>query len=135
MKADDAKSLKAEPFTETFREFMERLRAAGELIDIRQPVDIRHIATLVDQAQTALHFHDVIGYAMPVVSGLIRTRERAIMSLGCTAYGEIEEKLQHGIDRPVPPRYVETAAQKQVIQTGDEVDLFSLPVPMSSIYD
>src|SRR4051812_11365887 len=30
MKADAAKSLKAQPFTETFREFMERLRAAGE---------------------------------------------------------------------------------------------------------
>ena len=120
---------------ETFRGFLERLRAAGELIDIRQPVDIRHIATLVDQAETALHFHDVIGYDMPVVSGLIRTRERAILSMGCATYGEIEEKLQRGIDRPVPPKYVETAAHKQVIQTGDDVDLFRLPVPMSSVYD
>jgi len=120
---------------ETFRGFLDRLRTAGELVDIRQPVDIRHIATLVYQAETALHFHDVIGYGMPVVSGLIRTRERAIMSMGCTSYGEIEEKLQRGIDRPVAPKYVETASHKEVIQAGDEVDLFSLPVPMSSIYD
>jgi UbiD family decarboxylase len=105
------------------------------LVDLHQAVDIRHIATLVDQAKTALYFHKVIGYDMPVVSGLIRTRERAIMSMGCTSYGEIEEKLQRGIDRPVPPKYVETAPHKQVIQTGDEVDLFRLPVPMSSIYD
>ena len=34
-------------------------------IDLRQPVDIRHIATLVDQAKTALLFHNVIGYSMP----------------------------------------------------------------------
>jgi 2,5-furandicarboxylate decarboxylase 1 len=85
---------------ETFRGFLDRLRAAGELVDIRQPVDIRHVATLVDQAETALHFHDVIGYGMPIVSGLIRTRERAIMSMGCATYGEIEEKLQRGIDHP-----------------------------------
>ena len=57
------------------------------------------------------------------------------MSMGCASYGEIEEKLQRGIDHPIPPSYVETAAHKQVIQTGDEVDLFRLPVPMSSIYD
>jgi 2,5-furandicarboxylate decarboxylase 1 len=120
---------------ETFREFLERLRGAGELVDLRQPVDSRHIATLVDQSDKALLFHDVIGYDMPVVSGIIRTRERAIMSMGCTQYGEIEERLRHGIDHPIPPRLVETARHKEVIRTGNEVDLFKLPIPMSSIYD
>ena len=52
---------------EDFRGFLERLRAEKELTYIRQPVDIRHIATLVDQSDTALYFHDVIGYGMPVV--------------------------------------------------------------------
>ena len=120
---------------ETFRQFLDRLRGAGELVDIRQPVDIRHIATLVDQSDKALLFHDVIGYAMPVVSGIIRTRERAVMSMACETYPEIEQKLQRGLDHPIPPRYVETAAHKQIVQTGDEVDLFNLPVPMSSVYD
>src|SRR5688500_16074732 len=100
---------------ETFRAFLERLRSTKELVDIRQSVDIRHIATLVDQADKALLFHDVNGYDMPVVSGIIRTRERAIMSMGCESYPEIEQKLQRGIDQPIPPRYVETAAHKQVI--------------------
>jgi 2,5-furandicarboxylate decarboxylase 1 len=95
-------------------------------------VDIRHIATLVDQAETALHFHDVIGYDMPVVSGLIRTRERAIVSMGCATYGEIEEKLQRGIDRRCRRNTWRTAPHKQVMQTGTTVDLFRLPVPMSS---
>src|SRR5207302_1795521 len=45
MKADDHNALKREPFTERFREFIERLRGAGELVDLRQPVDLRHIAT------------------------------------------------------------------------------------------
>ena len=132
---DTAPRRGASAANETFREFLERLRAAKELVDIRQPVDIRHVATLVDQSDKALVFHDVIGYAMPIVSGIIRTRERAIMSIGCETYPEIEQKLQRGIDHPLSPRYVETCAHKQVIQVGEEVDLFRLPIPMSSIYD
>ncbi len=62
---------------ENFRQFLDRLRQAGELVDLHQAVDIRHIATLVDQAKTALYFHKVIGYDMPVVSGIIRSKERA----------------------------------------------------------
>src|SRR5688500_10095340 len=109
---------------ENFREFLGRLRDAKELVDVKQPVDIRHIATLVDQSDKALWFHDVIGYDMPVVSGIIRTRERTTMGMCCTEYSEIEQKLRRGIDHPVAPRYVETARHKQVILTGDDVDLF-----------
>src|SRR3954464_680491 len=119
---------------ENFREFLERLRDAKELIDLKQPVDIRHIATLVDQSDKALLFHDVIGYDMPVVSGIIRTRERSVMSMGCSTYPEIEQKLRHGIDNPIAPKSVENAKRKQVIRTGDDGDLFKLPIPMSSIY-
>jgi 2,5-furandicarboxylate decarboxylase 1 len=120
---------------ENFRQFLDRLRAAGELIDLLQPVDIRHIGTLVDQSDKAILFHNVIGYGMPVVSGIIRSRERAIMSMGCKTYGEIEQKLKHGIDHPIPPIMVNTSPAREVTMIGDEVDLFKLPIPMSSIYD
>ena len=86
---------------ENFRQFLDRLRQDGELVDLHQPVDIRHIATLVDQAKTALYFHNVIGYDMPVVSGIIRSRERATMALGCETFREIEDKLS----RPSPSRF------------------------------
>src|SRR6267142_933961 len=120
---------------ENFRQFLDRLRQAGELVDLHQPVDIRHIATLVDQAKTALFFHKVIGYDVPVVSGIIRTRERAILGMGCDTYQEIEEKLKAAIDRPIPPRHVKTSPTREITLTGDEVDLYRLPIPMSSIYD
>src|SRR6266571_5325174 len=120
---------------ENFRQFLDRLRQAGELVDLHQPVDIRHIATLVDQAKTALFFHKVIGYDMPVVSGIIRTRERAIMALGCETYREIEDKLARGISHPIPPTYVKTSPTREVVLLGDDVDLYKLPIPMSSIYD
>ena len=120
---------------ETLREFLDRLRAEGELVDIRQPVDIVHIATLVDQAEQALCFHQVIGYDIPVVSGLIRSQRRAALAMGCDAFREIEARLQHGIAHPIAPRYVANAPHKAVVQAGDEVDLFRLPVPMNSLYD
>src|SRR5438876_7882552 len=120
---------------ENFRQFLERLRQTGELVDLHQPVDIRHIATLVDQADTALYFHDVIGYHMPVVSGLIRTRERAMLALGCDTYREIEDKLAQGISRPIPPKYVKTSPSREILVTGDDVDLYKLPIPMSSVFD
>jgi 2,5-furandicarboxylate decarboxylase 1 len=120
---------------ENFRQFLDRLRQTGELVDFHQAVDIRHIATLVDQAKTALFFHNVIGYEMPVVSGIIRSRERAIMSLGCETYREIEDKLTAAIAKPIPPKYVKTSPTREVVMVGDDVDLYKLPIPMSSIYD
>lgn len=120
---------------ENFREFLDRLRREGELADIRQAVDIRHIATLVDQSGQALMFHNVIGYDIPVVSGLYRSRKRMTLAMGCSRFSEIEERLRKALDHPIASRYVETAAHKQVVLTGEDVDLFKLPIPMSSIYD
>jgi 2,5-furandicarboxylate decarboxylase 1 len=120
---------------EHFRQFLDRLRQQGELVDLHQPVDIRHIATLVDQAKTALFFHNVIGYDMPVVSGIIRSRERAMMSLGAETYREIEDRLSAAIAKPIPPKHVETSPTREVTMVGDDVDLYKLPIPMSSIYD
>jgi 2,5-furandicarboxylate decarboxylase 1 len=121
--------------TENFRGFLDRLRQEKELLDIRQAVDIRHIATLVDQSEHALLFHNVIGYDVPVVSGIIRTQKRAAMSMGCSKYSEIEARLRRGIDHPIAPHHCETAPHKRVIRLGDDVDLFRLPIPMCSIYD
>src|SRR4030095_7004543 len=94
---------------ENFRQFLDRLRQTGELVDLHQPVDIRHIATLVDQAKTALYFHKGIGYECPVWSAIIRRRERAIMAMGCETYREIEDKLTQAITHPIPPKYLKTS--------------------------
>src|SRR3984893_9347775 len=84
---------------ENFRQFLDRLRQNGELVDLHQPVDIRHIATLVDQAKTALFFHNVIGYDMPVVSGIIRSRERPMITAGVVITRDPEFGINSGIYR------------------------------------
>src|ERR1700754_1861599 len=120
---------------ENFRQFLDRLRQTGELVDLHQAVDIRHIATLVDQAKTALYFHNVIGYQVPVVSGLVRSKERATMAMGCESFGEIEHKLAAAIAKPIPPKHVQGSPTREVVLVGDDVDLYKLPIPMSSIFD
>ena len=118
---------------ETFRGFLDRLRQVGELIDFHQPIDIRHIATLVDQSDKALFFHKVIGYDIPVVSGIIRSRERAMMAMGATEYLEIENRLRSGIDKPIPPERIATSPAREIVMKGDEVDLYRLPIPIDCL--
>jgi len=120
---------------ETFRQYLERLREKGQLVDMHEPTDSRHIATLVDQSDKALLFHRVIGYDMPVVSGLIRSSERVAIGMGVERYGDIEQLLTRAIMKPIAPVYVERSAAREVTRVGDGVDLFDLPVPMSSILD
>jgi 2,5-furandicarboxylate decarboxylase 1 len=120
--------------THTFREFVDGLRHTGQLIDVKKPVDIRHIAALVDKSDKALVFHNVNGYAMPVVSGVANSRERIGFGLGCD-YAEIYKRSQHGLENPIEPVEVHSGPVREVLQTGDEVDLFELPIPMFSVHD
>src|SRR5579863_5245412 len=120
---------------ETFRGFLDRLRQVGELIDFHQPIDIRHIATLVDQSDKAIFFRNVIGYDIPVVSGIIRSQARMMMSMGAGKYLDIEERLKNGIANPIPPQRITTSPAREVVMKGEDVDLYKLPIPMSSIYD
>jgi UbiD family decarboxylase len=118
----------------SFRQLLDDLRSAGQLTEIARPVDIRHIAALVDQADTALMFKNVIGYDMPVVSGITNSRQRLAIAMGCP-FGEIEAKLRRGLDHPIAPRMVNAGPVRAVVQHGDAVDLYRLPVPLFSVHD
>ena len=117
-----------------FREYLQALRQHGELLEISRATDLRDIAALVPQSEKALLFKSVRGYSMPVVSGLLQSRGRLAIGLGVD-YGGIEKKLRQAMDRPVSPSVVKEAPVKEVILTGDRVDLFELPVPIFSLMD
>jgi len=118
----------------SFRPLLDELRKAGELIEIKKPIDIRYIATLVDQSDKALLFSNVIGYDMPVVSGITNSRARLAIAMGCE-FGEIEGKLRKGLDRPIEPQTVNSGPVREVLIQGDEVDLYKLPIPLFSVLD
>ena len=118
----------------TFRQLLDDLRTAGELLEIEKPVDIRYIATLVDQSDKALLFTNVTGYDMPVVSGVLNSRERLSVAMDCP-FGEIEARVRRGLDRPIEPATRNTGPSRETIQHGDAVDLFRLPIPLFSVLD
>lgn len=120
---------------ENFRDYLKRLEGTGDLVTIEQPVDIRYVSALVAQAKTALLFKNVSGYDMPLLSGIIGTKERATTSLGCDSYYDLGDLLKKGAANPIPPKVVESGRDRATVLTGDEVDLFKLPVPVCSVSD
>jgi len=120
--------------TYSFRDLVEKLRQQGHIEDIEKPVDIRHIAALVDKSEKALVFHNVNDYAMPVVSGIANGRERIGAAFDC-AYSEVYKRLDVGLSNPIEPETINGGPVREVVLTGEDVDLFELPVPLFSIHD
>ena len=118
----------------SFRTLIDDLGAAGELVRIEKPVDIRHIATLVDQSDKALMFTSVNGYGMPVVSGVTNSRNRLAIAAGCD-FSEIEARLRDGLDRPIAPDLVNSGPVREVVLEDEDVDLHGLPIPLFSVLD
>ncbi|MDH3442657.1 MAG: UbiD family decarboxylase, partial [Deltaproteobacteria bacterium] len=118
----------------SFRSYLADLKQADELTEITKPTDPRDIAALVAQTDKALIFKSVRGYSMPVVSGLLQSRNRLAVGMG-VAYEKIEGKLRSAMDLPIKPRRVKHAPVKEVILTKNRVNLFDLPVPIFSVMD
>ena len=118
----------------SFRDYINTLRKNDELLEINKAVDLRNVAALVAQSEKALLFKNLPGYSMPVVSGLLQSRNRIALGMG-VAYENIADKLGKAMDRPVKPKRVANAPVKEVISTGKKVNLYDLPVPVFSVMD
>src|SRR5687767_7061653 len=118
----------------SFRDYIDTLRKNDELLEIKKPVDLRNVAALVAQAEKALLFKNVAGYSMPVVSGLLQSRNRIALGMS-VAYENIADKLGNAMDKPIKPKRVANAPVKEVVLTGKKVNLYDLPVPVFSIMD
>ncbi len=118
----------------SLRDLVQTLREHDELLEISNPVDLRNVAALVQQSEKALFFTRIEGYSMPLLSGLLNSRTRIALAMG-VAYSQIERKLRAAMERPIPPEIAKTAAVKEKMIIGDEVDLFQLPVPLFSVLD
>src|SRR4249920_3733698 len=118
----------------SFRDYLAALSNNDELLEITKPVDLRNVAALVAQSEKALMFRNVNGYSMPVVSGLLQSRNRIALGMG-VPYEKIADKLRRALDNPIAPKTTNDAPVKAVIRTGKEVDLYDLPVPVFSVMD
>ena len=126
------------PFND-LREFLTFLENKDELLKTKKPVDVKfeissYIRKTSDQRGPALFFENVKNFTMPVVGGVFATRERAFLALETTSQDYVH-KFQNALDHLLPPKLVASAPCKDVIYTGDDVDLTRLPIPIFSEKD
>ena len=103
--------------TATFRSYLDALRNNRELIEITTATDARDIAALVPQAEQAILFQKVIGYSIPVASGLLQSRNRLALAMG-VPYEKIESKLRAAMEHPIAPQRVQRGPVKEVARAG-----------------
>lgn len=126
------------PFND-LREFLQFLEEHGELLKTKKPVDVKfeissYIRKTSDQRGPALFFENVKNFDMPVVGGIFATRERAFLALE-TSSQDYVHKFQNALDHLLAPKLVSNAPCKDVIYTGNDVDLTRLPIPIFSEKD
>ncbi len=120
------------------RSFAESLEANGELVRINREVDPRfELPALLEQLearQQAYIFEHVSGKSFPLIGGLLSSPRRLGLAVGQNA-GEEYSHRDHArvfaaaLQNPLPPVTVATGPVKDVVLTGDAIDLDALPVP------
>ena len=126
------------PFRD-LREFLTLLEEKGELLKTKKPVDVKfeisaYIRKTSDQRGPALLFENVKNSNMPALGGMFATRERAFLALE-TSPQDYVHKFNNALERLVPPKLVSSGPCKDVILTGNKVDLTQLPIPIFSERD
>ena len=122
------------------REFLNYLETKGELLRIREEVDPKYeIAAYIrktsDLQGPALQFENVKGSSMPVVGGLFAAQRRLHLALGVSNQEQAVKTLIESMENPIAPILAQDGPCKEVVCTGEDVDLGMLPVPTYSSKD
>jgi len=122
------------PFLD-FREFLDALRAQGELIDVDRPVALELEVAKAMRKSAAVAGPAVVfkqnGTQFPLVGGVYNSNAKALLAYGCTeeiVFDEIVTRLSTRI----PPTYVDDGPVHENVILGDDIDLSILPVPRYS---
>jgi 2,5-furandicarboxylate decarboxylase 1 len=119
------------------RGFIEVVRKAGEMHEIRRRVDpVRELGAVLracERAGKAGFFHDVAGFDVPVVGGLLSSPRLIALALGC-GLEEVTPRMAAATQQPV--KYAvqsgPAACQEVVIK---KPDLTRWPIPTHSPLD
>src|SRR5664280_582557 len=109
-----------------FREFLDALRKAGELVDVNRKVDLNSdIGKTLKQSYVhggpAFIFNDN-GTEFPLVAGVYSTRSKALLAFEATE-DTIMKKVVHGLDNPIAPKIISGPALcQEVVLTGKDID-------------
>src|SRR5580700_3413904 len=125
------------PFQD-FREFLDALRKAGELLELDRAVSPElEVAKAMRKSASvsgpALVFKNN-GTAFPLVGGVYNTRAKALIALE-TNENDVFDKVLRGMARRISPIVVADAPVHENIIRADAVDLSKLPVAKYSPED
>ncbi len=119
------------------RSYLDVVRKAGELHEIRRTVDpVRELGAVLkacERADKAAFFHVVKGFDVPVVGGLLSSPRRIALALGCDV-PEVGARMAAATEKPIAARVVDGPAPCQEIVI-DKPDLGRWPIPTHSPLD
>jgi 2,5-furandicarboxylate decarboxylase 1 len=111
------------------RNFIEQLQKTNELTKITKPVSTEYemAGIIAALGEKPVMFENVKESSIPVVAGLVSSKELICRSMGITKE-QLLPKLLDAIEHPVAPKSVTNAACQEVAHTGADVDLTKLPI-------
>jgi 4-hydroxy-3-polyprenylbenzoate decarboxylase/2,5-furandicarboxylate decarboxylase 1 len=118
------------PFQD-FREFLEALRKAGELLELDRPVSPElEVAKAMKKSASvsgpAIVFKNN-GTAFPLVGGVYNTRSKALIALQTTEK-DVFDRVLRGMSARIPPTVVADGPLHENIIMENDVDLSHLPI-------
>jgi UbiD family decarboxylase len=121
------------------REFIKFLEEKNDLVRITKQVDRKYelgniMRASCDVAGPALIFENISGNKIPVLGAVYGTRKRCLWALDSTNE-KIHKDFTSGMKNPIPPITVKSGPCKEVIVTGEQINLDNFPVPWISPKD
>ncbi len=123
---------------ETIREFIKLLEQKGDIAHVTKPVSGEGVAALIwelnERKGPALWCDNVNGSRVPLVANLFGSFSRVALALGLPDDAPPKQIRNHYADimennsKWLAPEIVKTGPCKEVIRTGDDIDLFHFPI-------
>ena len=125
---------------QSLRKWASNLEKRGDLVVIDKEVSTKfEIAAYIKKSceveGPAFRFTNVVGYDMDVLGGFYGTKARILESVGVETHEQGVQKYIDAINNQIEPKTVKKAPVKEVVKTGDDVDLYDLPIVLHSEMD
>ncbi len=119
------------------RDWIARLEEAGELSRVKRPVDPRTEmgALLYQSREKGLFFESLTGYPGWRALGQAPANPRHAALAFDTTLEQLIPKVADRVATTLPCKLVKTGPVKEIIKTGDAVNLLELPAHVSGILD
>jgi len=113
---------------QTLRDWIQILEKNDLLRRVKEEVPIQQLASIIaENKKKATLFERISDYNIPLVANTFSNREMMKLALE-TDEEHIIEALSRCIDRRIDPIYLDSGPCQEVVITGDEVNLASLPI-------